>query len=198
MANKVFIEGTDRTTAAYFGWQDKSMALWGVKEGYKNSADELVNIALEKADNKTLDTYIFPALFLYRHSLEISLKLIYHRFFGRVIKGHELDKLWKKIYDDVVNEINSNDFLERVQEYKEKFIQWSVDDIDFDELKDIFTELQLVDKQSDVWRYLIDNNQSLFFTAGKSVDYLNLKSVFDDVYKKLDYLYFVVSEYLSD
>jgi hypothetical protein len=102
------------------------------------------------------------------------------------------------VYDDVVNEINNNDFLERVKEYKAKFTKWSIDDIDFDELRDIFIELQLVDKQSDVWRYLIDNNQSLFFTDGKSVDYVNLKLVFDDVYKKLDYLYFVVSEYLSD
>lgn len=198
MANKVFIEGTDRTTTAYFGWQDKAKALWGVKEGYKNSADDLVDIALERGDNKTLDTYIFPALFLYRHSLEVSLKLIYYRFLGKLIKGHELDKLWKKVYDDVIKEITNNDFLERVKEYKTKFTEWSVDDINLDELGDIFAELQLVDKQSDVWRYLIDNNQSLFFTSGKSVDYVNLKSIFDDVYKKLDYLYFVVSEYLSD
>lgn len=198
MRKKVFIEGNNRNATAYFGWQDKSKALWGLKEGYKNSADDLVDIALERADSKTLDTYIFPALFLYRHSLEISLKLIYHRFFGKVIKGHELDKPWKKVYDDVVTQINSNDFLERVKEYKAKFTKWSIDDIDFDELRDVFIELQLVDKQSDVWRYLIDNNQSLFFTTGKSVDYVNLKSVFDDVYKKLDYLHFVVSEYLSD
>ena len=111
MVKKVFIEGTNPNTTAYFGWQDKSTALLGLKEGYKNSADNLVDIALEKADNKTLDTYIFPILFLYRHSLEISLKLIYYGFFGKVPKGHELDKLWEKVYDDVIKEINSDVFI---------------------------------------------------------------------------------------
>lgn len=198
MSKKVFVEGFNRSTNAYFGWQDKTKALWGLKEGYKNSADNLVDIALEKADNKTLDTYIFPVLFLYRHSLEISIKLVYYRFFGRVLKGHELDKLWKRVYDEIVKHINSDDFIESVKEYKKKFMQWSTDDVDFNELKDIFTELQSVDKQSDAWRYLIDNNQSLFFTESKYVDYVNLKLVFDDVFNKLEYLYFIVSEYLSD
>jgi|GEM_PF-6375160 len=79
MVKKVFVETMIQTRMAYFGWQDKSTALWGLKEGYKNSADSLVDIALQKGDNETLDTYIFPVLFLYRHSLEISLKIIYHR-----------------------------------------------------------------------------------------------------------------------
>jgi len=61
------------------GWQDGGLALYGLKEGYKNSADNLVEIALtegSKGDIKTLDTYISPILFCYRHSLEISLKQI--------------------------------------------------------------------------------------------------------------------------
>ena len=33
--------------SAHFGWQDKDQALYGLREGYKNSADELVGIALD-------------------------------------------------------------------------------------------------------------------------------------------------------
>ena len=111
--------------------------------------------------------------------------------------GHELDTLWKNVYNEIIKDINSDAFLNRVKQYKKKFIKWSTDSIDFDELKSIFDELQAVDKQSDVWRYLIDKNQTLFFTNSKYIDYVNLRNVFDDVFKELDYLYLAVSEYLS-
>ena len=63
--------------SAHFGWQDKDQALYGLREGYKNSADELVEIALDNGNNpKILDTFIFPILFSYRHSLEISLNIL--------------------------------------------------------------------------------------------------------------------------
>ena len=201
MAKKVFVETMNQTRMAYFGWQDKSTALWGLKEGYKNSADSLVDIALQKGaegDIGTLDTYVFPILFLYRHSLEISLKLIYYRFFGKVLKGHKLDSLWNKVYNEIIKDINGEDFLTKVKQYKTNFVKWSTEDIEFNELRDIFDELQVVDKKSDVWRYLIDNNQTLVFTDGEHIDYVNLRNVFDEVFKKLDYLYQIVSEYLSD
>lgn len=50
--------------SAHFGWQNKDSALYGLREGYKNSADDLVNIAISNgADIKTLDTYIFQYCF---------------------------------------------------------------------------------------------------------------------------------------
>jgi HEPN domain-containing protein len=184
MSKKVFVETTNQSRMAYFGWQDKETALWGLKQGYKKSADNLVSIALQrgsKGDIETLDTYIFPILFLYRHSLEVSLKLIYYRFFGKVLKGHELDKLWKKVFDEIIKDINGDNFLNKVKKYKKDFIKWSTDDIDFEELSNIFDELQTVDRKSDVWRYLIDNNETLTFTNDAHIDYINLRDVFDDV-----------------
>lgn len=51
--------------------QNKDEALYGLREGYKNSADELVEIALKSKGNpKILDTFIFPIMFSYRHCLE--------------------------------------------------------------------------------------------------------------------------------
>ncbi|MEW6698676.1 MAG: hypothetical protein ACOY35_00010 [Bacillota bacterium] len=69
MQKKIFIGGENEYSRAYYGWQDGDLALFGLKEGYKNSADDLINVALvkgAKGDIKTLDTYIFPILFCYR------------------------------------------------------------------------------------------------------------------------------------
>lgn len=91
--------------SAYFGWQDKNQALYGIREGYKDSADELVEIALTNGDNpKILDTFIFPILFSYRHSLEISLKHIYMRARGAMPKGgHNLLILWDNVKKEIID-----------------------------------------------------------------------------------------------
>ena len=84
---KVFKDTGPMEQPAHFGWQDKDTALYGLREGYKNSADDLVDIAVSNGNNiKTLDTYIFPVLFSYRHALELSLKHIYLRARGRMPK----------------------------------------------------------------------------------------------------------------
>ena len=52
------------------------------------------------------------------------------------------------MYAALVQEFNVGDFLAK--------------DIDFQELADIFTELQTFDRKSDVWRYLIDKTTHCF------------------------------------
>ena len=131
MAKKIFLEGEDPNARAYYGWQDGGLALFGLKEGYKNSADNLVDIALNegsKGDIKTLDTYIFPIIFCYRHSLEISLKQIYFRFYCDLPNGkHDLIMLFDNIKEKVIDVFNSSNFIENVKEYKKKFIKYSTD-----------------------------------------------------------------------
>ena len=63
---KIFVGTDNMGHAAYFGWQDKGQALYGLREGYKNSADDLVSLVISSnCDSKTLDTYIFiPLKFL--------------------------------------------------------------------------------------------------------------------------------------
>ena len=74
---KIFKDTGLMKQSVHFGWQDKYQALYGLREGYKNSADELVEIVLDNGnDPKILDTFIFPILFSYRHSLEISLNIL--------------------------------------------------------------------------------------------------------------------------
>lgn len=198
MSKKFFIPSSNRQSGAYFGWQKKTSALWGIKEGYKKSADDLVAIALESGREKTLDTYIFPILFLYRHSVEASLKLIYLRRYGKIPPGgHKLANLWETVYNEAIKDLNDDKFVKVVKSFKENFIKLPTNDIDFEELKSLFAEWQNIDKNSDVWRYLIDRNGQLYFTEGDSIDYQNLQDVANYVYQTLDYIYLVVSEYLS-
>ena len=44
---KIFKDTGLMEQSAHFGCQDKDQALYGLREGYKNSADELVGIALD-------------------------------------------------------------------------------------------------------------------------------------------------------
>lgn len=60
---KIFKDTGIIEQSAHFGWQNKDTALYGLREGYKKSADDLVDIAISNGnDIKTLDTYIFPIL----------------------------------------------------------------------------------------------------------------------------------------
>lgn len=202
MNNKIFVDSGIKEQSAYFGWQNKDNCLYGLKEGYKKSADELVNIALQhgsQGDIKVLDTYIFPIIFLYRHCIEISIKHIYMRCFGEIPKGgHDLVILWDKIENNIINKIlTSEDFIEQVKQYKKHFIEWNFNGINFAELRKLINELQGFDNKADVWRYLLSKEGELYFTDSQFVDYTIIQERIDNLYEILDYIYFVTDQYLS-
>ena len=211
---RIFVNTGIMEQSAHFGWQDKDLALYGLREGYKNSADELVEMAVNSGGNiKILDTFIFPILFSYRHCLEISLKHIYMRARGDVPKGgHNLLTLWDIIKTEVVDKmICSNEFIEQVKEYKEHFIRYNLDVKECSKIRSMLKELQeanqreseidsakkQVDQNAEVWRYLISIDENLFFTSGHSIDYLVLKKGINYIYEVLDGIYNIVDEYLS-
>lgn len=210
---KIFRDTGLMEQSAHFGWQDKDLALWGLREGYKNSADELVAIALNNGYNpKTLDTFIFPILFLYRHSIELTLKHIYQRCFGQIPNcKHDLLGLWDLIRSDVIdNLICSKQYIETVKSYKTNFINYSVEGINFNQIRLLIIELQeanqhqneikknnrQADYNAEVWRYLISNDE-LFFTSSHSIDYVNLQESIHYIYDVLDFIYSIVDDYLS-
>lgn len=54
---RIFVDTGLMNQSAHFGWQNKDEALYGLREGYKNSADQLVEIAVNTGGNpKILDT----------------------------------------------------------------------------------------------------------------------------------------------
>ena len=211
---KIFKDTELMNQSAYFRWQDEDEALYGLREGYKNSADELVKIVVNSAGNtKILDKYIFPILFSYRHCLEISLKHIYMRAWSKIPGGgHNLLSLWDIVKIEIIDKmINSKEFIETVKEYKENFIQYDLNGIECNKIRLMLKELQeanqkdieiepvkkQVNQNAEVWRYLMSADENLFFITGHSIDYLVLKDSIDYIYEVLDYIYHIIDEYLS-
>ncbi|MBE6161915.1 hypothetical protein AAGC94_18640 [Clostridium sporogenes] len=189
--NKLFVEGDDRLERAYFGWEDSITKLESIKNGYKMAADDLVGIVLEKRENCVLEQYIYPIMFLYRHSIEISLKSIYFRVYGNSKKlkgGHSLDDLWKNCYTEIESTLNKK-FDEKIKANVSNFLL---------ELTKATTNKK-VDCKAEVWRYSYDKNNKKFFPnkEAKMIDYKNLKYGMSQLYDALDYLYDVVDEILS-
>lgn len=211
---KIFVDTGLMEQSAHFGWQNKDEALYGLREEYKNSADKLVEIAVNCGGNpKILDTFIFPILFSYRHCLEISLKHIYMRAWGKIpMGGHDLLILWDNIKAEIIDKmICSEEFIGQVKIYKEHFIKYDLDGIECNKIRLMIKELQeanqrdieielgkkQIDHKAEVWRYLISTDENLFFSKGHSIDYLALQNGISYIYDVLDYIYHIVDEYLS-
>lgn len=199
---KVFIEGNSQYRRAYFGWQDEDTALIGIKMGYKSSADELVDSALvhgEDGNIRVLDTYIFPIVFLYRHSIEISIKSVYYRCCSKVLSGgHNLLMLWDKLNKEVISTFDQQEFIDQVKKYKDNYRKHVLNDNELANVRSMLAEFSRInDEKADVFRYLIDKKGELYFTDSKFVDYDNLKTAMDFLYDYLEFLYFVTDDYLS-
>lgn len=120
--------------------------------------------------------------------------------------------LWENVKNEIIDKmICSEEFLEHVKEYKENYIHYSLEGIKLTEIKAMLKEIQeanqrieevnpsnkQIDQNAEVWRYLISTDENLFFSGGHSIDYLVLKESMNHIYEILDYLYYIVDEYLS-
>lgn len=128
MGQTVFKESGAPGEYAHIAWGDIETQFYGYIAGYKEAADTIVQRALRRGDNRTLDTFIFPACFLYRQYLELTLKDIYlanspdsTETKKRTLKRcqHNLKKIWikvkKLIISDFPNEGRSD--LEAAESY---------------------------------------------------------------------------------
>ena len=77
MGKQLFISAGHPKEYAHIAWGDINTQFYGYIRGYKEAADTIIQQALKKGDNSTLDTYVFPACYLYRQYLELALKDIY-------------------------------------------------------------------------------------------------------------------------
>ena len=68
---KVFVDTDLMNQSAHFGWQDKDEALYGLREGYKNSTDELVEIAV---NSEIILKYLILIFFRFSFLIDIVLK----------------------------------------------------------------------------------------------------------------------------
>ncbi|WP_346848466.1 hypothetical protein [uncultured Clostridium sp.] len=202
MKRKLFINGENPDERAYIGWQDKSLSLQGIKMGYKNSADNLVKIALKEGKRgriDILDSYIFPILFFYRHSIEISLKHVYFRFNGTIPKGnHNLLNLWDRLDKDVFSQLSSQVIIDDINKnYNINLKTFFIEEREKTNIKELLKELQGRDVHGDVWRYLIDKGGNLYFTEWDYIDYRNLKSTLSWIYDEIEGIYCYIDNILS-
>jgi len=192
---KIFIEGKNVDERTCFGWQDQDAALYGLREGYLNAANDLVSLVIERGkigDVAILDTYIFPIFFLYRHTIELCLKLkdIYYRCYRLIPKGeHDLSILWKEVKEKVIEKAKGITSSEKLRSVFNM--------INIEEIEEMILELDDVDKKGDVFRYLIDKNDNLYFTSQEFIDYINLKENINYLYETLDYIYNVIEKCLD-
>lgn len=197
---------------AYFGWQNETQAFIGIREGYKNAADILVDYILKENSEKDREQIIFPILFNYRHSIETLLKSIYYRATGKLCKGgHDLLRLWRNIKKDIISGILKNESIKtEIKKVNPLFCAPNVSDIQIEKIEAMLKELQGANRRSadrtecqqndakaDVWRYLISNDGKLYFKKGHWVHYPTLKKSINELYDMLDNLYKVVDRFLS-
>lgn len=192
----------DQGEIAYLGWKNEEESLYGIRDGYKDAADDLVDIALQKGNGgnniKVLDTYIYPICFLYRHSIEISLKLIYWRCYHKLPDHvHDLMTLFKSVKNEVIRLLKDDDFINQIKSYKKDFHKYDIDSIQIEDLSKSIESINKDDPISDRYRYLMNTKNILYNTQSSFIDYSKLKDFYTDIYEKLDFVYFVTDEYLS-
>lgn len=153
---------------------------------FKEAADKLIDSIGENRGHPA-DSIINPALFLYRHSIELVLKAILYRIYNTLnldddkikekLDGHKLNSLWSKVN----NEIRIN--------YK-----YGSNDDDNNELKKIgalINELHETDDSSMLFRYPFDKklNEHIYGDGNESygIDFIHFKNQQEYLHTRLRY-----------
>lgn len=135
-------------------------------KGYKESADRLIDDAIASKEIARLDTVVFPAFFLYRQFIELSLKqtiVVFspgtwsERIATLKELNHDLVAMWKK-FIKVLPEVK-NGYKKTTLEVVGKYIQ----------------EFSKIDKYSFSFRYPITKELDLIFGEEKSVNLRHVK-----------------------
>ncbi|MCP5003264.1 MAG: hypothetical protein GY941_04830 [Planctomycetes bacterium] len=180
---KLFIQDGGYYEFAHFGWGSLQVQFAGYIMGYKNSADLLIENAINSKDISIIDTNVFPILFLYRQFIELSLKQAIivltdgNESKAKTISGlsHDLRKAWEK-YSKIMNKSMNEKELKEL-EVVGKYIQ----------------EFHQIDKGSFNFRYPITKKLDLVFGSEKRINLRHLKSIMEKISNyfsgSLDYMY---------
>lgn len=162
----LFVQGGGYYEFAHFGWGGIWQQFSGYCIGYKRSADILIENALESQDISKLDTVVFPAFFLYRQFIELSLKQAILEFsIGSYTEkvatlkqlNHDLDSIWKEFVKVLPKARNKNE--KRTLKVVEKYI----------------LEFSAFDKSSFTFRYPITKDLTLIFGKEQRINLRHAK-----------------------
>lgn len=158
-------------------------------EHFKKAADQLI-LSIGSNHGHIGDTLINPAIYLYRHSIELSLKAILIKNYfdqkleiekiSKKLEGHNLQSLWSK-----VNGVIRANY---------DFINTQAHENELKKMGKLISELNLTDTGSMNYRYPFDK-ELVEFTQGDGkenfgIDYTNMMHEFEYLYTRLnDWIY---------
>lgn len=182
---KIFVKGNNPFEYGYFGWGEYEAQFYMYSEGYKESADILIETAINQSNHTLNDKIVFPAIFSYRQYLELVMKDLYIQYSieteekkKKVIdrKSHSLIGIWNSLRP-IIDKYASND-----------------DKDEFDEIEQLILEFHNYDIGGDAFRYPVDRKLELHHDEWIYLDLVNLKSVMNDLYNRFD----IMKSYLQD
>ena len=162
----LFVEGGDYYEFAHFGWGHIWTQFYGYCNGYKESADRLIDDAIASQEIARLDTVVFPALFLYRQFIELSLKQTILQFSSG--KYSERIAIFKKLNHDLV--ARWNEFIKILPEARD-----SDEKTTLEVVEKYIQEFTMVDKSSFSFRYPITKDLELIFGKEQRINLRHVK-----------------------
>lgn len=175
---KLFIQGDDRLNMAMLGWIPFPWDLYAT--GYKEAADALVNALT--ARQASLDSVVYPLVFLYRQGLELQLKLMLQQA-RRLAKqpaasdtDHKLMPLWKEL----------RQLVEQVDPRP--------GDKELPAIEDFIRQLDVVDPLSFAFRYPTNKRGAVSLPNLHHVNVRHLGEIMDSVFMMLNGIYSLLGE----
>jgi len=169
---KLFIDEGDYYEFSHIAWGGLEVQIAGYRMGYKAAADNLIEDALSSKDSLKLDTFVFPAIFLYRQYIELTLKnlIITLTDLSREEKieklkkyNHNLDVLWKGFVEVTLN------------------ITGEADDAALNTVGKYIQEFHGIDKGSFSFRYPFTKELELIFGSEKRINLKHLKERMSEI-----------------
>jgi hypothetical protein len=163
---KIFVEGEDWQNNAMLGWTHFPLDIYAA--GYKDAADGLLYALSER--RVSLDSVIYPLVFLYRQGLELQLKLLLplaRRLASTPAKndhGHGLMPMWKEL-----------------RALLEKLVAQE-NDAEIDATEDFIHQLDKTDPQSFAFRYPKSKKGEISLPELRHVNVRHLSEIMDSVF----------------
>lgn len=179
--DRAFRGAEDGWYNACVNWSPGNWDLYAT--GYKKGADHLVAHIL--ATHSSLDTLVYPIVFLYRQYLELRLKQLWEegsRLLNRSsgpLLSHRLDEIWKNVRP-IIEEVFEGD-----------------ESSPLDALTELFEEFREIDPKSDGFRYPFDRQGNTTLPGIKHVNLRHLSEVIDRMANVLDGASMGISTYLD-
>jgi len=133
---------------------------------YLESANALIDRTID--DRSKLDVYIYSAVFLYRHSVELSLKELIWMSNFILGKGknfpqhHKLMDLWRSLKNNATSLLTSDDFP--LNDNEVKYVETTIE------------EIMKHDPGSHAFRYPLDKKKQ---RPHSDVNHVNVKSLYE-------------------